>query len=213
MGPPGAGKGTQARRIAEEYGLPHIATGDLLREAARGESELGRCAGEYLDRGELVPDELMIEMVDRRLDEPDALRGYLLDGFPRTAAQAEALLMLLPRRGQRLDAVLHLDVPDAALADRLVGRRTCPECARVYHVVTSPPRVAGRCDLDQATLVQREDDVLETIGRRLDVYHAETEPMLALFRERGLLRSIVGDGGIERTFARIVEALKGTGRE
>ncbi|MBE7561283.1 adenylate kinase [bacterium] len=213
VGPPGAGKGTQAARVAARYGLAHLSTGDLLREAIREETPLGRLAQGYLEAGELVPDEVVTDLVAERLSRPESERGFLLDGFPRTQAQAVALLDFLSRRGQRLDAVVLLSAGEEALVRRLAGRWTCPVCARVYHEASRPPRVAGRCDDDGAALVQRPDDAPETIRRRLAVYHGRTEPMLAEFRRRGLLHSVAAEGDIETTFARIVETLEKVRRE
>ncbi len=213
VGPPGAGKGTQAQYIARRYGLEHLSTGDLLREAIRRETPLGRLAERYLDAGELAPDEVMMGLVGERLERPGDRQGILLDGFPRTRAQAAALLDWLERRGEALDAVLLLSAPDDVLIGRLAGRRTCPVCARVYHVQSSPPRVQGRCDDDGGALYQREDDAPDTIRRRLAVYHGRTEPMLAEFRRRHLLIQIGAETDIPTISARIAEALERVRRE
>lgn len=209
IGPPGAGKGTQAERIARRYGLDAISTGDLLRDAVREGTPLGRLARPYLEAGELAPDDVVVGLVEERLERRAAAGrgGFLLDGFPRTRLQAEALLDLLERRRQPLDAALLLAASEATLVERLAGRRTCPVCARVYHVASSPPRREGRCDADGAELLRRPDDAPETVRHRLAVYHARTEPMLAEFRRRGLLRTVSAEGDIEATFSRIEEAL------
>ncbi len=192
LGPPGAGKGTQARRLADRYGIPQVATGDILREAIASGSELGQRARAYVERGELVPDEVMLAVVEERLRRADAQRGFILDGFPRTVAQAEGLDRLLRRLGWRLDAVVLFEVPEEALVRRLAGRWTCPACGRVFHDVYNPPRTPGVCDADSTRLVQREDDRPETVRRRLAVYAEQTAPLVEYYRARGLLHRVDG---------------------
>lgn len=192
LGPPGAGKGTQARRLADRYGIPQVATGDILREAIASGSELGQRARAYVERGELVPDEVMLAVVEERLRRADAQRGFILDGFPRTVAQAEGLDRLLRRLGWRLDAVVLFEVPEEALVRRLAGRWTCPACGRVFHDVYNPPSTPGVCDADSTRLVQREDDRPETVRRRLAVYAEQTAPLVEYYRARGLLHRVDG---------------------
>jgi adenylate kinase len=192
LGPPGAGKGTQAERLVDDFDLPYYATGDILRGAVEEQSELGRLAKQYMDRGDLVPDELIIRVIMVRLDMPEAEDGFLLDGFPRTVAQAEALGDALDRRGRSLTATLVLEVPDDELIRRLSGRRICARNGHVYHVEFDPPKIAGVCDQDGSRLVQREDDKPETIRKRLAVYHEQTEPLIQWYDERGLVRRFDG---------------------
>jgi adenylate kinase len=207
LGPPGAGKGTQAHVMSEEWGVPHLATGDLLREARQQGTELGKQAQGYMDRGELVPDQLIIDMMAERCRQADCQKGFLLDGFPRTLAQAEALDRMLQGLGRRLDVVIDLAVPAEEIIRRLAGRRICPKCFRVYHVETMPPRVEGRCDDCGAALEQREDDRPEAIRTRLQVYTAQTEPLIAYYQERGLLHTVDGSIGIEHTRRQIIKLL------
>ncbi|RMG13173.1 MAG: adenylate kinase [Deltaproteobacteria bacterium] len=213
FGPPGAGKGTQAIRLAEALGIPQISTGDILRQARAEGTELGRKAAEYMDAGKLVPDDLIVGIIEARIDQPDAKRGYILDGFPRTIPQAEALDAMLARRGEALDAVLSLEVPDEEIVERLSGRRTCPECKAMYHVRFNPPKVEGRCDRCGAALVQRSDDQPEAIRQRLEAFHAQTAPLKAYYRDRGLLKEIQGTGNIEEVYQRIQAALPRGGTE
>jgi adenylate kinase len=187
LGPPGAGKGTQAARLTEDFGTPHIATGDMLRAAREGQTTLGVAAQGYMERGELVPDELIIAMIVERLAQDDARDGFVLDGFPRTTPQADALGEQLEELGRRLTAVLLIDAPDEVVVARISGRRISLATGRVYHVDFDPPKLAGRCDVDGSELVQRDDDRVETVRRRLQVYHRQTEPLVAYYEERGLL--------------------------
>ncbi len=215
LGPPGSGKGTQASALVAREGIPHIASGDLLRANVRDETELGRRAKPYMDRGELVPDELILDMMAERLSQPDAQEGYVLDGFPRTVAQAEALTQRLETLGAQLDAVIYLEVPEKEILRRLSGRRTCPNCHAVYHVNTLPPKKEGVCDKCGTTLVQRDDEKPEVIQKRLEVYEAQTEPLLEHYRKQGLLREIDGTIGIEnvlREIAAVVEAGRASAR-
>ena len=197
MGPPGAGKGTQAERIAGYCKIPHIATGDIFREAIKAGSELGRQAKSYLDAGELVPDEVTVGIVRERLQEQDCMAGFLLDGFPRTIPQAEALERLLGDLSMNLDLVLNIKVAPAVLTERLTGRRICRQCGASYHLVFNPPKQEGICDRCGGELYQRSDDTIETVSDRLRVYAEKTAPLLEFYRQRGLLREIDGEPGID----------------
>jgi adenylate kinase len=191
LGPPGAGKGTQAERLVEDFPVAYIATGDILRQAVREGTELGRKAKQYMDAGDLVPDDVIIGVILEAISAPEARDGFLLDGFPRTIAQAEALDRALEERGRRLTAVLYIDVPDEEIVRRLSGRRIS-KSGRVYHVEFDPPKHEGRCDIDGSQLIQRDDDKPETIRKRLAVYHEQTEPLIHHYEERGLLRRFDG---------------------
>ncbi len=192
LGPPGAGKGTQAERLVEDFDLPYYATGNILREAVGNGSELGREAKSYMERGELVPDELICGVIAERLDSGDADDGFLLDGFPRTIAQAEMLEAALNELGRSLTAALLIDAPDDDVIRRLSGRRTCVKAGHVYHLEFDPPKHEGVCDQDGSRLVQRDDDKPETIRKRLSEYHSQTEPLIDWYEERGLLRRFDG---------------------
>jgi adenylate kinase len=193
LGPPGAGKGTQAERLHEDFGLPHISTGDMLRAEVAESSELGEKAKRYMDAGELVPDDVIIEMITRRIEDTDALDGFLLDGFPRNEQQAEALDRAFARLGRRLTGALLIDVPDEEVVRRLSGRRVCVKNpSHIYHVEFDPPKHEGVCDQDGARLIQRDDDREDTIRRRLDIYHSRTEPLIAHYDRAGLLRRFDG---------------------
>lgn len=207
LGPPGAGKGTQARNFAARWGVPQIATGDILREAVSRGSRLGLEAKRYMDAGNLVPDEVVIGLVAERLDQGEAKKGFLLDGFPRTVAQAEALDRLLVERGQGLDRVIFFRVTEAELIRRLTGRRVCKGCGANFHLVFSPPKVAGTCDRCKGGLFQREDDAEVTVRRRLAVYQEQTAPLLDYYRRRGLLTPVNGESAIEAVEAAIRGAL------
>jgi adenylate kinase len=197
LGPPGAGKGTQARELAREWGVPHVATGDMLRDAAAAGTPLGREAKGYMDKGALVPDDVIIRMIAERLRRPDARRGFLLDGFPRTIAQAEGLEHLLKDLGQPLERVVYFDVSEPELLRRLTGRRVCRACQTAFHLVSAPPTKAGVCDRCGGQLYQREDDSEATVRHRLGVYARQTAPLLDWYRGRGLLVSVPGEGPIE----------------
>ncbi len=197
LGPPGAGKGTQARELAREWGVPHVATGDMLRDAAAAGTPLGREAKGYMDKGALVPDDVMIRMIAERLRRPDAGRGFLLDGFPRTIAQAEGLEHLLKDLGQPLERVVYLDVSEPELLRRLTGRRVCRACQTAFHLTSAPTTKAGVCDRCGGQLYQREDDSEATVRHRLGVYARQTAPLLDWYRGRGLLVSVPGEGPIE----------------
>jgi adenylate kinase len=192
LGPPGAGKGTQAERLVDDFDLPYYATGDILRAAVKEESELGKEAREYMDRGELVPDEVICRVIMERVDSDEAADGFLLDGFPRTVPQAETLEEALDRRGRSLTASLLIDTPDEEVIRRLSGRRICVKNQHVYHVEFDPPKNEGVCDQDGSRLIQRDDDKPETIERRLGVYHEQTEPVIAWYEDKGLLRRFDG---------------------
>lgn len=200
MGLPGAGKGTQAEKINKEYNIPHISTGDMFRLAIKEGTELGKQAQAYMDQGDLVPDEVTIGIVEERLRKDDCKNGFLLDGFPRTIAQAEALQTLLTSMNESIDYVLHVDVPEDNLVERLTGRRICPTCGATYHVMYNPPAKEGICDRDGSALIQREDDQPETVKNRLTVNIKQTKPLLDFYREKGLLVSINGDQDIDQVF-------------
>jgi len=203
LGPPGSGKGTQASALQKRRGIPHIASGDILRANVRDDTELGRQARPSMDRGDLVPDALILDMMAERLSQPDAGDGYILDGFPRTVAQAEALEQRLQQMDRELDAVIYLRVPEAEILRRLSGRRTCPACNAVYHVDTMPPQREGVCDACGAELVQRQDEKLDVIRTRLEVYTEQTQPLLLFYRERRLLHEIDGTIGVDNVMEAI----------
>jgi adenylate kinase len=203
LGPPGSGKGTQAERLVEDFALPHYATGDILRAAVEDGTELGRQAQEYMERGDLVPDGVVCGVIVERIDGPEALDGFLLDGFPRTIGQAEALDTALEPLGRRLTAVLSLEVDDDEVVRRLSGRRVNPKSGRVYHVELDPPKNDGFDDVDGTKLVQREDDREETIKHRLEVFHEQTEPLVDYYERRGLLRRFDGTRSPEEVHAHI----------
>ena len=208
LGPPGAGKGTQARDLARQWSVPHIATGDMLREAAAAGTALGREAKSYMDRGALVPDDVIIGMIAERLHEPDARNGFLLDGFPRTIAQAEGLERLLKDLGQPLDRVIYFDVAEPELLRRLTGRRVCRACGHSFHVVSNPSRREGVCDACGGELYQRVDDSESTVRNRLGVYNRQTAPLLDWYTGKGLLSSIKGEGAIDDIGRRVQDAAR-----
>jgi adenylate kinase len=192
FGPPGAGKGTQAARLQDDFRLVYVATGDILRAAVKEGTELGRAAKRYMDAGELVPDELVVDLIVDRIGAEDCEDGFILDGFPRNRAQADALGAAFERLGREITAVLLIDVPDDDVVRRISGRRVSVKTGRVYHVETDPPKHEGRCDVDGSRLIQRDDDRPEVVRKRLEVYHAETEPLISYYDERGLLRRVDG---------------------
>ncbi len=192
LGPPGSGKGTQGERLQEDLRLPYYATGDILRAAVRGETSLGQTAKEYMDRGDLVPDEVIVGVIAERIDSAEARDGFLLDGFPRTMPQAEALDAKLEELGRGVTAVLLIDVSDDEVVRRLGGRRTSAENGHVFHVEFNPPQQEGICDLDGSELIVRDDDKPEVIRKRLETYHEKTEPLVAYYDERSVLRQIQG---------------------
>jgi adenylate kinase len=193
LGPPGSGKGTQGERLQEDLRLPYYATGDILRAAVREETELGRTAKEYMDRGDLVPDEVIVGVIGERIASPEALDGFILDGFPRTTPQAEALDAKLDELERAVNAVLLIDVADDAVVQRLGGRRTCAANGHVFHVDFNPPRQEGVCDIDGSELIVRDDDKPEVIRHRLDQYHEKTEPLISYYDQRSVLRRIPGE--------------------
>ena len=207
LGPPGAGKGTQAAKIVEKYGVPHISTGDIFRENIKKGTELGKKAQEYMNRGELVPDDLVIEIATTRLLEDDCKNGFLLDGFPRTVYQAEKLDEFLAARDSKIDKVLDIAVEKDELIARLTGRRVCKACGASFHVVNIPPKKEGVCDFCGGELIQRADDNLETVTNRIDVYEAQTMPLVEYYEKAGNLAHIDGSTGLENVFADIVSAL------
>lgn len=211
LGPPGAGKGTQAHKVAEKLGILHVATGDILREDVKQGSELGLKAKSFMDRGDLVPDDLVIAMIIERISRPDAARGALFDGFPRNIRQAEALEASLVECCQSVARAIYLKVQEAALISRLAGRWLCRECGASYHEVTHPPTQVGRCDRCGGTLYQRSDDAPETVHRRFQVFLEQTEPVLGYYRQRGLLAEVSGEGPIEDVTQRIMRAVSGPG--
>jgi adenylate kinase len=209
LGPPGAGKGTQARRLAARWSVPQIATGDMLREAVARGTKLGLEARRYMDAGELVPDAVIIGLVRERLAQPDGRKGFVLDGFPRTAAQAEALDQLLESEGTPLDRVVLFQVADEEPVARLSGRRVCRSCGRNYHLTLSPSRTPGVCDHCGGELYQRTDDEEATVRRRLAVYARDTRPLVEYYRRRGLLATISGAGTVDAVQADLVKASEG----
>jgi len=206
LGPPGAGKGTQARALAREWGVPQVATGDMLREQMAAGTALGREAKQYYDRGELVPDDVILRMVAERFRQPDAAQGFILDGFPRTIAQADGLARMLDELGQKLDAVIYFDVAEPELVRRLTGRRLCRQCQTPFHVVSAPPAREGICDKCGGDLYQRVDDREDTVLNRLGVYQRQTAPLLDYYRQRGLLRTVPGEGAVDKIRQALREA-------
>jgi adenylate kinase len=207
IGPPGAGKGTQAQLLQRHEGIPQISTGDILRAAIRAQTALGLRAQMYMNRGELVPDDVMIKIVEDRLNQPDAQRGFVLDGFPRTVGQAVALDQVLAAGRRHIDVVVYFDVSDEVIVHRLAGRRVCRQAGHIYHVEASRPKVPGRCDIDGSELYQREDDHEQTVRHRLEVYHRDTEPLVDLYRRRGIFEPL-RDGDIETVYRRLIEIVK-----
>lgn len=197
LGPPGAGKGTQAQFIVDRLDIPHISTGDIFREAVSKGTSLGRQAKEFMDKGQLVPDEVTVGIVQERLAQADCQPGFLLDGFPRTVAQAASLDRILKEMGTNLEVVINIEVPREKLMARLTGRRVCVKCGATYHLTNQPPRVEGKCDQCDGELVQRDDDNEATVARRLDVYLAQTAPLIDYYQEKGLLVTVNGDQPVE----------------
>jgi adenylate kinase len=208
LGPPGVGKGTQAKLVAETNGLPHISSGDLFRENIKNETELGKLAQSFMNKGELVPDDVTIGMIRDRLSRPDCKDGALLDGFPRTTVQAEALEKLLAEFGGKVNYVPYITASEATLIERLSGRWTCKAQGHVFHEKHNPPKKSGVCDLDGSELYQRDDDKAETVTRRIQVYFAQTAPLIAYYRERGLLSEINGARPIEEITADLLAVLR-----
>jgi adenylate kinase len=212
MGGPGAGKGTQAKRLQESLGLPHVASGDLFRENYKDETELGKMAKQYTDRGELVPDEVTVATVRERLSRPDCANGALLDGFPRTILQAKAFEGLLEELDNRISVVPYIHVSSEVMLQRLAGRWTCKKCGHVFHIVFSPPKEEGICDYDGSPLYQREDDTEKTQKYRIVVYTEQTAPLLAYYRERDLLAEVNGEQSIEGVFSDLMAVIEKANR-
>ena len=207
LGPPGAGKGTQATRIVEKYKVPHISTGDIFRENIKNNTPLGQKAQEYMNKGELVPDQLVVDIALDRLGKDDCKNGFLLDGFPRTVFQAEALDKFLKDKGKGIDLVINIEVEDKMLIERLDARRVCPTCAATYNVIGMPPKKEGICDKCNDTLIQRKDDKKETVGNRIKVYHEQTSPLIDYYKEKGLIKDFDGMIGADALFDEIVKAI------
>lgn len=207
LGAPGAGKGTQAKQIAEKYKIPHISTGDIFRANIKNGTELGKKAKEYMDQGLLVPDELTCDLVVDRIGQEDCKSGFVLDGFPRTIPQAEALDTALKKMGETMDYAIDIDVEDESIVRRMSGRRACLNCGATYHVVTIPPKKEGICDVCGNQLVLRDDDQPETVKKRLDVYHEQTQPLIDYYKNKGILQSVNGMEPMETVFANIVKIL------
>jgi len=211
LGAPGVGKGTQADLIAAKFGLPKISTGDILREAVRNKTPMGVQAKACMDQGKLVPDSVVVGIVRDKLAEPICARGFLLDGFPRTVPQAEELTALLKARGLQIDRVINVSVPREDIVRRLTGRRSCPKCQAVFHVEFTPPKRGGVCDRCGGELMQRSDDTRETVENRLVVYEEQTAPLIAYYRQRGLLSDVDGTGKVEQVQQRVAELLLANG--
>ncbi len=207
LGAPGAGKGTQAKLIAEKYNIPHISTGDIFRANIKNGTELGKKAKTYMDKGELVPDELVVDLVVDRVAKDDAKNGYVLDGFPRTIPQAEALDAALAKINDKVDYAIDVDVPDENIINRMSGRRACVACGGTYHIVNVPPKKEGICDACGGELILRDDDKPETVKKRLDVYHEQTQPLIDYYTEKGILKTVDGTVDMNDVFAAIVGIL------
>lgn len=211
LGPPGAGKGTQAKRLEEARGMVQLSTGDMLREAKGSGTEMGRRVAEIMDKGQLVTDEIVIGLIEEKLNgggHGAGFGGFIFDGFPRTLPQAEALDAALTRLGLKMDKVISLEVPEEILVDRVTGRRSCPVCGSVYHVRTRPPKVEGRCDLDGTELIQRSDDTAEKLEKRLEVFRTEIPKVKEYYRKKGLLAEVDGTGNPDEVYERIRQAVE-----
>lgn len=207
LGAPGAGKGTQAKKIAEKYGIPHVSTGDIFRANIKGGTELGKKAKSYMDQGQLVPDDVTIGMLLDRIRQADCENGYVLDGFPRTIPQAKSLTDALNARGEKMDYAVDVDVPDEAIVTRMGGRRACVKCGATYHVAFNPPKAEGVCDACGDTLVLRDDDKPETVQKRLTVYHDQTQPLIDYYRNEGILVTVDGTKELNQVFTDIIAVL------
>ncbi|MCI8583485.1 MAG: adenylate kinase [Dorea sp.] len=208
LGAPGAGKGTQAKKIAGKYNIPHISTGDIFRANIKNGTELGMKAKTYMDQGLLVPDELVVDLVVDRVNQADCADGYVLDGFPRTIPQAEALTEALKRLGQKVDYAIDVNVPDENIINRMSGRRACVGCGATYHMVYAPTKQDGICDTCGGELILRDDDKPETVGKRLNVYHEQTQPLIDYYTREGILRTVDGTIDIDDVFGAIVKLLE-----
>ena len=207
LGAPGAGKGTQAKKIAAKYGIPHISTGDIFRANIKNGTELGKKAKTYMDQGLLVPDELVVDLVVDRVSQDDCTKGYVLDGFPRTIPQAEALDKALEAKGQKMDYAIDVDVPDENIVKRMGGRRACVKCGATYHVVFAAPKTEGVCDTCGEDLVLRDDDKPETVQKRLEIYHDQTHPLIEYYEKKGVLHTVDGTQTMEDVFKNITDIL------
>ncbi|MDS3931767.1 adenylate kinase [Staphylococcus epidermidis] len=207
MGLPGAGKGTQASEIVKKFPIPHISTGDMFRKAIKDETDLGKEAKSYMDRGELVPDEVTVGIVKERISEDDAKKGFLLDGFPRTIDQVESLSQIMSELDREIDAVINIEVPEEELMNRLTGRRICEKCGTTYHLVFNPPKVDGICDIDGGKLYQREDDNPETVSNRLSVNVKQSKPILEYYNNKGVLKNIDGSKDIDEVTNDVIDIL------
>lgn len=207
LGAPGAGKGTQAKKIADKYQIPHISTGDIFRANIKNGTELGKKAKTYMDQGLLVPDELVVDLVVDRVQQSDCANGYVLDGFPRTIPQAEALDAALAKLGDKVDYAINVEVPDENIINRMGGRRACVSCGATYHVAYNPPKEEGFCDIDGEELILREDDKPETVKKRLDVYHDQTQPLIEYYSSKQILKEVDGTVDMEDVFTAIVQIL------
>ena len=207
LGAPGAGKGTQAKQIAGKYSIPHISTGDIFRANIKNGTDLGKKAKEYMDQGLLVPDELTCDLVMDRIQQDDCKNGFVLDGFPRTIPQAEALDAALTKIGEKMDYAIDVDVPDGNIVNRMSGRRACLDCGATYHIVSLPPKTEGKCDHCGSDLVLRDDDKPETVQKRLTVYHDQTQPLIDYYKNQGILKSVDGTQPMEAVFTAITDIL------
>ncbi|WP_010295293.1 adenylate kinase [Clostridium senegalense] len=207
LGPPGAGKGTQAKSISNKYSIPHISTGDIFRKNISEKTPLGIEAKSYIDKGQLVPDKLTIDIVQDRLEHEDCKNGFLLDGYPRTVSQAEALKNFLSEKGEKLDTALLIDVQKEFIIDRMTGRRVCPDCGASYHVKFNPTKVEGECDICGSVVIQRADDTESTVKDRLDVYETQTQPLIEYYKNQGLLSTVDGTQSIDDVFKDICGVL------
>lgn len=208
LGAPGAGKGTQAKRIAAKYNIPHISTGDIFRANIKNNTELGNKAKVYMDQGLLVPDELVVDLVVDRFKNPDCANGYVLDGFPRTIPQAEALDNALANNQDSVEYAIDVDVPDEVIIDRMAGRRACLNCGATYHTITIPPKKDGVCDTCDSPLVLREDDKPETVKKRLTVYHEQTQPLIEYYSKKGILKSVDGTKTMDEAFEEVIQIIE-----
>ncbi|MDD6451150.1 adenylate kinase [Lachnospiraceae bacterium YH-ros2228] len=208
LGAPGAGKGTIASRLSAKYGIPHISTGDIFRANIKNGTELGKKAKSYMDQGLLVPDELTCDLVMDRIGQEDCKKGFILDGFPRTIPQAEALTDALDEKDEQMDYALNVILSDDKIVKRMSGRRSCPKCGAVYHIITLPPKQEGICDKCGSKLVQRADDAEETVKKRLEVYHEQTEPLIEYYHRAGIIVEVSGDAGADQEVERLSEVLE-----